>query len=480
MTARKINRQRTAIKRIDLSRPIHLALEDGLINKETSVFDYGCGKGDDIRLLSERGIECKGWDPAFRPEEKKIKSDVVNLGYVVNVIEDSEERSSVLRSAWDLSKNILVVSARLCYESKETSNNQDYEDGVITKLSTFQKYYDQRELREWIDSILGTSCVPSGPGVFYVFRSDDQRQSYIASRYRRRSAAPRIRRSDILYEKHADILEPLMAFVAQRGRLPDDTEVAVADDIKAAFGSTKKAFHIIRTITGRGKWDEIRDERTQDLLVYLALSRFGGRPRFSGLPKELRLDVRAFFSSYKRSCALADALLFSAGNMKLVNSACQDSAIGKQTPSALYVHISAIHCLTPILRVYEGCARAYIGTVAGANLVKLHRQKPQISYLAYPEFDENPHPSLAGSLIVPLQSFRIRYRDYSNSINPPILHRKDAFVTTGHPLYSKFKKLTEQEEAMGLLGQSSPIGYREDWLQLVKDRGLMIEGHRII
>lgn len=46
-----VRRDRTAIKRYDASRPVRLALADGLISAETSVFDYGCGHGDDLRYL---------------------------------------------------------------------------------------------------------------------------------------------------------------------------------------------------------------------------------------------------------------------------------------------------------------------------------------------------------------------------------------------------------------------------------------------
>ena len=49
-------RHKTAISRTDFSRPMRLALDHGLISEGTKVFDYGCGKGDDIRLLEERGI----------------------------------------------------------------------------------------------------------------------------------------------------------------------------------------------------------------------------------------------------------------------------------------------------------------------------------------------------------------------------------------------------------------------------------------
>jgi hypothetical protein len=41
-------RHRTAIGRGDLSRPVRQSLVDGLISPETSVLDYGCGRGQDV------------------------------------------------------------------------------------------------------------------------------------------------------------------------------------------------------------------------------------------------------------------------------------------------------------------------------------------------------------------------------------------------------------------------------------------------
>ncbi len=59
------------------------------------------------------------------------------------------------------------------------------------------------------------------------------------------------------------------------------------------------------------------------------------------------------------------------------------STIGKLLPNALYVHREALDSLEPLLRVYEGCARAYLGEVERANLIKLHRHSGKVSYLVY-------------------------------------------------------------------------------------------------
>ena len=479
MTPIPIARHRTAISRYEPSRPIRLALEDGLVNHETSVFDYGCGKGDDLRHLQGRGIHCEGWDPAHYPKGNRVPADVVNLGYVVNVIENPTERTVALREAWTLAQKLLVVSARLTVEV--TAGNQTpHGDGCLTRLGTFQKYYEQRELREWIDQALGVASVPVAPGIFYVFRDPDLGQSFVASRYRRRSTAPRQRRSDILFEQHKALFEPLIAFITSRGRFPDESELGEVPLICQAVGNLNRAFGIIRRVTGDEEWNRIREERLQDLLLYLALARFDGRPRFTQLSRDLQLDVRAFFSTYSRACTAADALLFSAGNRQAVDQACRTAPVGKLTPGALYIHTAALSHLPPILRAYEGCARTYIGAVEGANIVKLHRGTPQVSYLSYPEFERDPHPALAASLIVRLQTFRLQSRDYRNSSNPPILHRKEEFVPPDYFLRPKFIRLTRQEEKWGLYEKPEIIGTREGWERILAEQSVHLSGHRLL
>ena len=479
MSSPRIARHRTALNRQEVSRPIRLALETQLLTPEADLLDYGCGRGDDVKRLRRRGIRCVGWDPVHRPRGTRRPADVVNLGYVVNVIEDPSERAETLLAAWGYCRTLLIVSARLTDEAKGVVG-KEYADGLLTRLGTFQKYYKQSELREWIDRTLGVASVAAAPGVFYVFRDQGVMQSYLASRYRRRAAAPRLRKSDVLFEQHKDLLEPLMAFVAARGRLPEERELETAPRIAEALGSVRRAFTIVRRVTGEEQWDQIREERSQDLLVYLALARFGRRPRLSDLPRDLQLDVRAFFSRYSRACADADQLLFSAGHVDAVDAACRAAPVGKIMPDALYVHVTALPHLPAILRVYEGCARNYIGAVEGANVVKLHRGVPQVSYLAYPEFERDPHPALIGALLVNFQTRKTQYRDYAESENPPILHRKEEFLPPEHPLREKFARLTRQEERWGLYEKPEQIGTRAGWQRTLADRGVSLRGHRLV
>ena len=112
--------------------------------------------------------------------------------------------------------------------------------------------------------------------------------------------------------------------------------------------------------------------------------------------------MRAFFGTYTKACKRADDLLFQAGNASAIDEPCERSPVGKLLPDDLYVHRSALDSLKPLLRIYEGCGRAYVGDVEGANVIKIHRRSGKLSYLVYPEFDDDPHPALLRSIRVNL------------------------------------------------------------------------------
>lgn len=126
------------------------------------------------------------------------------------------------------------------------------------------------------------------------------------------------------------------------------------------------------------------------------------------------------------------------------------------------MHIAGLNQLPPILRVYEGCGRALTGEVEGTTLVKMHRLKPQVSFLVYPDFDRQPHPQLHTSVVARLGQLAVTYRDFSERANPPILHRKETFVPDDYPGREKFARLTAQEERAELLNQTS-IGTQHEW-----------------
>lgn len=534
------------MSRTALSKPFQQAFADGLLD-DSSVFDYGCGRGDDVRTLAALGVDVAGWDPAHSPNGERRPAKVVNLGYVINVIEDQAERANALRSAWELAEVVLIVSARLVWDPDSTGG-RPFGDGRLTASGTFQKYYHPDELKGWVESKLGRTAITASPGIVYVFREPGAAQQLLA-RHTRESSRPRRGIAELLHDQHRNLLDPLEAFVAEHRRLPAPTDIETAADLIATFGSVRGGFNIIRQATGpqgwsdvdvgtrktstrqfeehledlqplidfvtdRGRlpragelaneasltdtfgspraafslirrvtgpvqWEQLEADARQNFLVYAALAAFGGRLKFGDLPQDLQYDAKDLFGSYSDACAEADRLLHSIADADAINAACNAAAFGKLTPEALYVHTDYVGDLPPLLRVYEGAARTITGNVDDAILVKINRIKPQVSFLVYPDFDSDPHPALEASIVAKLGAIRLKHRNFGDSDNPPILHRKESFVPESYPHFEKFARLTRQEERAGLLDRAD-IGRRLDWIEVLRKAGYEVRGHRLL
>ena len=148
-TLRK-NRYKTAIKRAAMSKPLRLAIKSGIVTFDRTIHDYGCGRGDDLKMLIDKGYFATGHDTSG----EKRSADVVMLTYVINTIEDQEERYKVLQDAYYLANKYLVVSVRS--DRKTLKNAEPFGDGLATKRGTFQKFYTNDELQFYIYDVLGT------------------------------------------------------------------------------------------------------------------------------------------------------------------------------------------------------------------------------------------------------------------------------------------------------------------------------------
>jgi DNA phosphorothioation-associated putative methyltransferase len=474
-----IERHRAAIFRTELSRPVRLAIEWAILSENTTFFDYGCGHGGDVDRTANLGYTSTGWDPYYRPDIPRTPADVVNLGYVLNVIEDLDEHRQALIDAWELTRQVLIVATQVLIHDR-SSNQMAYGDGIITRRNTFQKYYDQQELKNYLDEVLNVDAVPVALGIYFIFRDEQERESFRALRFRSRTTMPRVRIPSKRFEDYQEQLAPLMAFVTERGRLPVKGELSDELQLVTEFGSIRRAFKVILQATDEAEWDAIAYRRSLDILVYLALTQFSQRPTPNQLAAEIRHDIKAFFGSYQEAYEVADKMLFSLGKPGVVAKSCQQSKIGKRLPTALYVHVWAIAELDPLLRIYEGCASRTIGRLEAATLVKFYTDQPKISYLFYPDFDTDPHPALHTSMQIDLRDLKVSYREYEERANPPILHRKETFVTPSYPLYEQFANLTQQEEKLGLLKNTRSIGTRDGWEKCLAEHGVKIQGDRAI
>ncbi|MBZ8180987.1 DNA phosphorothioation-associated putative methyltransferase [Oscillatoria salina] len=472
-----IERHKAAIARTQLSRPVRLALEADLFPPDSTFFDYGCGHGGDIQRIAEKGNISSGWDPYYRPDAPRTEADIVNIGYVINVIEDPAERREALISAWNLTKKLLIVAAQVLIDDRQRGVVA-YGDGVITSRNTFQKYYEQEELKIYIDQVLNVDAIPAGLGIYFIFRDENQAEAFRASRFHSRATTPRIKTPNKSFADYQELLTPLMNFVTKRGRLPVKGELAEEAEIKAEFRSFRRAFDVILQVTDEAEWSEIAEKRRQDLKLYLALASFTKRPKPRSLNPEVKEDFKALFGNYKRACLLADMMLFSLGDLDNIADLCINSPVGKKLRNSLLIHVSALERLDPLLRLYEGCASRTIGRLEDANVIQFHFRKPKISYLVYPDFNTEIHPRLRSKMQISLQNLRVNYQEYDPE-NPPILHYKYALVTPDYPNYERLAQLTQQEEDWGLLEDLGKVRNLQGWLECLDENYTIIKNYRL-
>ena len=81
---------KTALNRALPSVPARRLAEDGFLAGR--LLDYGSGRGQDARSY---GMD--QWDPHYHPRRPQGKFDTVTCTYVLNVIEQPDERAHVLR-----------------------------------------------------------------------------------------------------------------------------------------------------------------------------------------------------------------------------------------------------------------------------------------------------------------------------------------------------------------------------------------------
>ena len=443
-----VRRHRTALTRYTLSKPVKSVLEFDQLAPGSSFFDYGCGLGDDVRGLCELGYDATGWDPVHAPAVRRQAADTVNLGYVLNVIEDPAERLEALVEAWQLANRLLVVSA-LIGEPTQVAP-ESFQDGVLTRRQTFQKYFTQQELQRFIEDALETPAVAAALGVFYVFRDPGEHQLFVELRSRRTidwstltvrtpsipaarvngtSSTPR-RRPD-RFEEHGDLIDSFWTSLLTLGRLPVAGEYERLVEIGALFGSPKRALRYLLDRGRREAFETAEATRKNDLLVYLASANLRNHIPLGRLPAGIREDISTFFGNYKTALKEGLLLLKSAADPNTIILACDDTTLGWQDERSLYIHPSLVDRLPVVLRSYILCAELLFGDIGQADLIKLHKHSGKVTFLAYEDFDSTPLPFLVTRTKVNLRNGTVDSYDHRDQ--GQVLCFKERYLDPDHP-----------------------------------------------
>ncbi len=439
----EVQRHRTALGRTRLSTPVQALWRAGFLDGGLTFFDYGCGRGDDMALLGARGLDVGGWDPYFRPEGEKTVADVVNLGFVINVIEDVVERRQALLGAWGCARKVMSVSAliggRTAYERFRL-----FRDGVLTSLGTFQKYYTHDELGEYIAAVIGREPVSIEPGCYFVFRSDSDEQDFLARRqsFRQREPVPHSRPdrrktssssattrgratgrpTKRRWELHAELADLFWNRCLELARLPVPSEFPEFDRVKRCLGQPKRVLEHLLAERGDSMLEEARANRRDDLLVYLSLNLFERRKSFRALNDRLQLDIKEHLGSYAGGLEAARNLLFSISDTGLIDAACieaHNGGLGFLEPGdALFIDARFINDLPPILRVFVGCAGKLYGDARSADVIKIHIRSGKVTFLIHDDYHGLPEPNLIERVKVDLRKRLVHYFEYGTDKFP--------------------------------------------------------------
>jgi DNA phosphorothioation-associated putative methyltransferase len=489
---KEVLRHRTAISRTKLSLPFQCLERHGYLEKNHTIFDYGCGKGGDVDALEEQGIEAIGWDPHYRPDNNKISSDVVNIGYVINVIEVASERAEVLKEAFDLANMLLVVSAQLNHQRNPT--HRSYRDGVITSRDTFQKYYDPTELKELLHGVVGIEPIPVAPGVFFLFKDKLAEQSFLEKRQRRTLShrKPRVvipkptaeEKNLAKYNEHQPLLEALYERWLELGRSPYLDEIPdLAGSIEEAFRTLNRALKFLVQFKGEDEIREAARSRSDDVLVYLALNLFHGRPRYTKQPLNLQRDIKQLFGSHGNALEQARSLLFSLNNAETIFDLCNEasqSGLGYlDEQHSLTVHSSVVNELSAPLRLYVGCADHLYGDRSEADLVKIHILSGKLSLMKFDDFDNQPLPKLIERVKIKLREQDIDYFDYGILHEPPYLFNKSQYIGSSCVHFAEQKAFEEDFLDLGFIEDDQKPPTVADVAEKLAARGVEIDGFRI-
>jgi DNA phosphorothioation-associated putative methyltransferase len=440
----KIDRDKTAIVRYELSAPLKSLAKNGFLEGQYSIFDYGCGRGDDLRELEAHGLDVLGWDPNFLPDADKVNADLVNIGFVINVIEERNERIEALQGAWELTDKLLVASAMLANESY-LAKFTPYKDGIITSRNTFQKYYTQSELKLFIELSLDEQSVAVAPGIYFIFKDKELEQEFLQNRHRRnhswehKSQPTDIKeaKTKLLFSTHNELFESFWQSCLLLGRCPAIDEFSKSNELVELLGTMKKAFRFCKSFYDIKDLAIAQQMRKEDLLVYFAVGLFGKRKAYKHQSEQTKRDIKEFFGTHTVAQAQATELLFQIADVGKIEQECVEanetlpaSVLNTEngTPHSLTLHKKYLDLLSPLLRVYVSSALQLYGELDDIQLIKIHITSGKLSLLGYEDFETAEQPRLKERVKIKMAEQDVDFFDYLNYSESILLTNKSHFL----------------------------------------------------
>jgi DNA phosphorothioation-associated putative methyltransferase len=370
----------------------------------------------------------------------------------------------------------------------------------MSSRNTFQKYYTQAQLRDFIEHTLDEIAIAAGPGVFFVFRNKDLEQQFLSRRYGHRAPTilsrgwihdrpirektPRVDRETRIFEEHRPLFEGLWEKMLELGRIPDKSEIHNLSDIEASVGSLGKALRIVQSRFDSNEFALARASRSDDIVVLLAMLQFEKRKPYKHLEVGLQRDIRTFFGDYTSARELAKQSLFALGKAEAIDRACREAAergLGwLEDSQSLQLHVSLVEQLPKPLRIYVGCATVLCGDISEFDLVKIHIRSGKVTLMKFEEFENCPLPRLVQRVKVMLRDQDMDIFNYGEKFPSTLLYGKSRFINEEFPHYAEQLIFEEKLESLGIFDFSGYGPAESAFFQNLESARWDIDGFNLI
>jgi diadenosine tetraphosphate (Ap4A) HIT family hydrolase len=121
----------TAIDRTKLSSPVQFLSTRNLLKGR--ILDFGCGLGNDVKLLHQQGLDVYGYDPHYFSTYPDGKFDSIFCCYVLNVLMPEAQADVLMNIA-----HLLKPGGKAYYAVRRDLKKEGFREHYVHKKPTYQ------------------------------------------------------------------------------------------------------------------------------------------------------------------------------------------------------------------------------------------------------------------------------------------------------------------------------------------------------
>jgi len=281
-----------------------------------------------------------------------------------------------------------------------------FNDGYLTSINTFQKYYSAPEIEAVVKEQLNETPIKLGPGIYIVFKDKSLEQEYLFKRQLGLLVETKTAFKDDAGDRFAEALVAKMVkTILSFGRVPKLTELKskFQEEIAQARVSYNRLSRLALSQISISDLKHVREAFSAEILIFLAINRFDGRVKYGDLPEKFQIDVRAHFGSLRSANEEAERLLFSLSDTDGLISAALDAeraGHGHLIGTKFRCHSKQCEKLPKNLRLFYKIGERLHRSIADTDIIQLHLETKKMAFLIVNEFEKSSLPRIHSREII--------------------------------------------------------------------------------